>query len=246
MTLQINFPDINVGADQDEEFCDVVVDGEVRRIRFHDYDRIYEIPGLYEKLFYEELKCQSPEVVVGLLEESLDATGTPPEQLRVLDLGAGNGMVGERLAEIGVSDLVGVDIIPEAAEAARRDRPDLYDDYIVADMTALRAEEERRLREWRFTCLTSVAALGFGDVPPEAFQTAYDLIEDDGLVAFCIKEDFLRDGDGSGFARMVHSMLESGELDVVGEQRYEHRRSAVGDPLPYVALVARKQVTAAA
>ena len=41
-------------------------------------------------------------------------------QLRVLDVGAGNGMVGEELDRMGAKHIVGVDIIPEAAEAAQR------------------------------------------------------------------------------------------------------------------------------
>jgi hypothetical protein len=112
---------------------------------------------------------------------------------------------------------------------------------VVADLTALGDEELRTLRAQAFTCLTSVAALGFGDVPPEAFGTAYDLLEDDGFVAFCIKEDFLEDGEGTGFSRLVRRMMQDGELRVVGRRAYQHRLSAAGDPLHYVAIVARKQ-----
>jgi predicted TPR repeat methyltransferase len=241
MTFDIRFPDINAQAGQDEEYCDVVFDGDTRRIRFHDYGEIFEVPGLYEQLFYEELQCASPDVVVDLLRESLESTEVAPEHLRVLDLGAGNGMVGERLAQLGVAQLVGVDILPEAATATVRDRPGVYDDYVVADMTALSEADQQTLDAGRFTCLTSVAALGFGDVPPKAFATAYDLLEENGFVAFCIKEDFLHESDGSGFASMIRRMLDEGELDVVGEQSYQHRRSAVGEPLSYIAMVARKQ-----
>jgi predicted TPR repeat methyltransferase len=241
VSLTIKFPDINHGAEQDAEYCDVLLDGETRRIRFHDYGEIYEVPGLYEQLFYEELQCASPDVVVGLLEEALRAEGVASEELRVLDLGAGNGMVGERLARMGVAELVAVDVLPEAAAATERDRPGVYDEYVVADMTDLSADQERALRERDFTCLTSVAALGFGDAPPEVFSAAYDLLEDDGFVAFCIKADFLADGESSGFSSMVRGKIADGELEVVGRQRYEHRQSAVGDPLDYVALVARKR-----
>ncbi len=243
VTFDISFPDSNGAADQDEEVCEVVLDGRARRIRFHDYDEIFGVPGLYEQLFYEELKCTSPDVVVDLLSTSLAENDVLVEELRVLDLGAGNGMVGERLANLGVDELVGVDIIPEAATATHRDRPGIYDDYVVADMTDLAQDDQRKLEERRFTCLTSVAALGFGDVPPEAFTAAYDLVEDEGFVAFCIKEDFLREdeSEASGFSRLMRGLVEQGELQIIGEQVYEHRRSAVGDPLPYVALVARKQ-----
>ncbi|MDQ6805279.1 MAG: methyltransferase, partial [Actinomycetota bacterium] len=105
---------------QDEEWCEVGVNGSRRRIRFHDYAAIYDIAGLYEHLFYEKLECSSPQTVTALLADELDRSGTDPESLVALDLGAGNGMVGEQLRGIGVQSVVGVDLLPEAAAAAER------------------------------------------------------------------------------------------------------------------------------
>ena len=102
-------------------------------------------------------------------------SANPITELRVLDLGAGNGMMGEVLKRNGVARLVGADIIPEARDAAYRDRPTVYDDYYVADLMNLDADTLEQLREWRFDCLTCVAALGFGDIPPRAFFNAMKL-----------------------------------------------------------------------
>ena len=53
--LVVRFPRVDGAVpDQNEEWCDVIVDGELRRIRFHDYGEIYDIPGLYEVIFYEQ------------------------------------------------------------------------------------------------------------------------------------------------------------------------------------------------
>ena len=84
---------------------------------------VYAVPGLYEHLFYERLKGQSPAVVSALLAEAVEAEGDDPAALPVLDLGAGNGMVGEALREHGFEEITGVDITPEAGEAVERDRP---------------------------------------------------------------------------------------------------------------------------
>src|SRR3954471_12264657 len=108
-------------ADQGEEGFEVDVGGETRRLRFHDYADIYSIPGLYERLIYDELRCQSPRVVAGMFSRGIDRRELEGESLRVLDLGAGNGIVGEELDRLGAGHVVGVDIIPEAAEAAERD-----------------------------------------------------------------------------------------------------------------------------
>ncbi|PIU84409.1 MAG: hypothetical protein COS67_13330 [Deltaproteobacteria bacterium CG06_land_8_20_14_3_00_44_19] len=99
---------------QDEEWFEVRVKGYLERIRFHDYGKLYKIPGLYEKLFYEKLKCCSPSVVVSLLKDITTDFGGDPNEFRVLDVGAGNGMVGDELDNIGVDSIVGIDILPEA------------------------------------------------------------------------------------------------------------------------------------
>ncbi len=225
--------------DQDEEFCEVVVDGETRKIRFHDYDEIFKLPGLYEQLFYQELKCDSPRTVADLVGEQID--DGERAGLRVLDVGAGNGMVAEQFDELGAEELVGVDIIEEAEAAAHRDRPGLYDDYFVVDLTDIPADAREALEAKRFNCLATVAALGFGDIPPEAFSAAYNLVEDGGIIAFNIKEKFVEDGDRSGFEEMIQTALDDGTMELQAERRYRHRLAVSGDPLYYIAIVARKR-----
>jgi SAM-dependent methyltransferase len=225
---------------QDQEWFDVSVDGEQRRIRFHDYGAIYDVPGLYERIFYEELECRSPPTVVGLLKRELEREGIDSGSLSALDLGAGNGIVGEELRGIGVRSIVGVDLLPEAAAAAQRDRPEVYDDYLVADLTQLSADERRRLTDRNLDCLISVAALGFDDIPPQALATAYDLVRPGGWIALTIKEDFLTTDDPSGFQKLIRRMIDEKLLDLRTQERYRHRLSSNGQPLYYIALIAVK------
>ena len=57
--------------------------------------------------------------------------------MRVLDIAAGNGVSGEALAAAGLRPVLGTDIVPSAREAALRDRPGLYDQYLILDLLAL-------------------------------------------------------------------------------------------------------------
>lgn len=237
---EIHFPE---GRDheQDQEWCEVTIDGARRRIRFHDYAEIFALPGLYEQIFYEELECDSPRTVADLLCGHLEATGGDCSELDVFDVGAGNGMVAEQLQSLGARSIVGADIIEAAAEAAERDRPGAYDDYFVVDLTDMPADVSAELEARRFSCLVTVAALGFGDIPPDAFAAAYNLIEPGGTIAFTIKEDFIADGDESGFSRLVHRALEDGTMELCARRRYRHRLSVSGEPLHYAAMIGEKR-----
>jgi SAM-dependent methyltransferase len=228
-------------ASQDEEWCEVEVDGRTRHLRFHDYSDIYSIPGLYERLIYERLGCQSPRVIAGLLRDELASRDADPGSLRVLDLGAGNGIVAEELADVGVEHFVGVDIIPEAAQAAERDRPGLYDEYVVADLLDASSGAAERLAAYRPNALTCVAALGFGDIPPAVFCEALRHVETGALVAYTIKDAFLGAKDESGFSELVERLERDGSLVTITTERYQHRLNWAGEPLHYVAALAEKR-----
>lgn len=241
--FHLRFPVASEGLDQDQEWCEYRIDDEDEwtHVRFHDYHEVYRVPGLYEALFYQCLKCCSPYRVVQLLNEVLTDDPRSVEDLRVLDLGAGNGMAGQELRNIGVPRIVGVDIIPEAMEATFRDRPGVYDDYVIADMTDLDEPTRRRLCAADPNCLTTVAALGYGDIPAEAFIAAYNLIDTPGWLAFNIKENFLDDmEDDTGFAGLIRKLMRQRRIEVQAYRRYCHRLSIHGEPLFYVAMVARK------
>ncbi len=207
-------------------------------MRFHDYARIFEIPGLYEGLFVETLKCASPDVVAGLLAESVRAAGEDPADLRVLDFGAGNGMVAEALARTGARTFYGLDLLPEARMAALRDRPGLYVDYLADDVTTLDADDAAVLRDARLNCLVCVAALGFDDVPPAAFAAAFNYVGSPGWCAFNLRDRFV-DQPGA-FSQLLDRMVREGVIEETAHTRYQHRLSVAGQPLFYDAVVARK------
>jgi len=239
---RIQFPPANVRELSQDEVYFYLIDGEggKKKIRLHEYDRIYEVPGLYEQVVYERLKCQSPATVAEVLKYSLSQSDQRLNELRVMDVGAGNGMVGEELKKHGVSRLIGVDIIPEARDATERDRPGVYDAYYVTDLCSLAAQEREDLASWSPDCLISVAALGFGDIPPRAFVEAFNLIAKHGWVAFNIKETFLDRSDDSGFSTLIRELIFSEYLDLYHLQRYRHRFSLEGIPLYYFALGGQK------
>lgn len=237
---RIRFPAANTEALRQDQAYFYLREGDTEiTLRFHDYGEIYKRPGLYEQLFYERLKCNSPRKALEIMEKVMHDNRCELSELRLLDLGAGNGMVGELFE---VSRAVGVDINPEAKAACERDRPAAYDVYYVADLCKLDAALDEDLRSWQFDSMTCIAALGFGDIPSRAFATAFNLIQAGGWICFNVKETFLHESDNTGFSHMVKHLLVTDTLEVHHLERYRHRVSIDGQPLFYYMLAGRKQL----
>ncbi len=214
-----------------------------RRLGFHDYAGIYAVPGLYERLFVQELGMCSHREVVGLYAEVLAAEGLDPAQQRVVDLGAGNGMGGEQLRAAGVGAVVGLDLEPEAERAAARDRPGTYDDYVVGDLGTLTEAELEPLRVIAPTALLALSAIGVGHVPPALLDRALDLVGPGALFAFAVTPALMPGSDdevglGTGYPAFLEELLER-RAEELGRREYVHRRQADGTPHHAVALIGR-------
>lgn len=240
--IEIALPAPAESLNQSEEWVVVRVDDEWRKIHIHDYPGIFAVRGLYERWVYEILRCASPRKIREILARALSRLSIEPAAMRVLDLGAGNGCVAEELQILGVRRLVGLDLHEEAREAAHRDRPGLYERYVVGDLLALPREARRALEHPVCNALTCVAALGFADIPPAVFAEAFNIVAEDAVIAFTIKEDFLDPADGTGFSTLIRRMIDAGVLDVIEHERYVHRLGSDGTSLHYVAVVGVKHL----
>ena len=223
---RVQFPPIeSQELGQDEVFFYLVENDQKVKFRFHDYSEIYKRPGLYEQIFYDRLKCNSPAKVSEILQQAVRASDRLFTQMRVLDLGAGNGMMGEELKRVGVARMVGADIISEAMEATYRDRPGVYDEYYVEDFTNLSDKTKEEISDWGINCFTTVAALGFGDIPPKAFYQGLSFVQNGGFAAFNIKKTFLDHSDQNGFSRLIRELIFSEYLTLHHLELYRHRLS---------------------
>jgi hypothetical protein len=239
--LQVAYPGKECMVEQNEEYFDLLTEEGRERIRIHEYDRVYDVPGLYEEVVYNKLQCDSPQVITDLLKTSMQVHDDVKEPLRVLDFGAGNGIVGECLQEaVPTESIVGVDIIEEAKNAVQRDRPDVYDDYYVMDLSEVDEGDKQKLNRWNFNALVTVAALGFGDIPTQAFVNAFNLIDNNSWVVFNIKDRFFSTDDETGYSDMLQQMI-GNSLNLVKKHHYTHRLSMAGKPLHYYAIVGRKE-----
>jgi hypothetical protein len=206
-------------------------DGTVEQLQLHDYERLYALPGAYEEIVQGRLRCVSPATIASLLGAAVDRLGRPRASARAFDIAAGNGVSGEALLAEGIRPVLGTDIVDVAREAALRDRPDVYGEYLTLDLLALDAELEQHLRSLRADVLQCVAPVGDtgGQLPQAALAAAVRLLEPDSLVAYMHDpgpnpEDAVTYGF---WRRELGSDVIATELT---RQRYVHRQTINGRP----------------
>jgi SAM-dependent methyltransferase len=230
--LSVRFPQQHTGAPDEEAFEVTFGDGHVERFTMHDYGRVYAVPGLYEEVVQRMLACATPDRVARLLAGGAAALDRPLRDVRVLDLGAGNGVSGAALAAAGMRPVVAIDVEPAARDATLRDRPGLYELVLTADVAQLAPEDAAAIRALRPNALTLVGALGNDHVGPGDLQAAARLLAEDALVAYAYPE---YEDD----VALRAALADLGDVAELGRERYVHRRTASGGQRTWEAAVVR-------
>jgi predicted TPR repeat methyltransferase len=230
--FEVRFPDQNAGGPDEEAFEVVFAGGRVERFTMHDYARVYAVPGLYEEVVQRLLECATPDRVAALLASAVRELGR--SDLRVLDLGAGNGVSGSALATAGLRPVAAIDLEPAARVATLRDRPGLYELVLTGDATRLSEADAAAVRALRPDALTLVGALGSDHVSAPGMSAAARLLEPDALVAYAYPSD-------EDDAALLAALAVVGKVTEVRRERYRHRRSVSGGERIWDAVVVRVQ-----
>jgi hypothetical protein len=221
-------------------------DGRIEELRLHDYERLYALPGVYEQIVHERLGCVSPAQLAGMLAQAVDRLGWERNATRVIDIAAGNGISGEALVAAGLHPVLGTDIVEAAREAALRDRPGLYDQYLTLDLLALTDAERATVTGLHANALSCVAPVGEtgGELPPEALLAAARLLAPDALVVYMhdpnrsrltLPDAMTAERWTAGLAR-PGTEIQAEELE---RRRYVHRRTVNGAPFEMDGVVWR-------
>ena len=232
--------ELQPGRDQTEESLVLRhADGTTDRFRLHEYDRVYAVPGLYEEVVQRRLESASATVLADRLVACASDAGVRPAALAVYDLGAGNGVSGDALRARGVGTLVASDGIEEARAAALRDRPGLYAEYLVGDTDDLPQVAEL-IGAHGLNALVCAGALGLGHISAESFHRLWTAFPAGSWFSVSLHEDLAEPG-GSDFGEYLagfEQRTDGGEILV--RERFRHRLTMAGEPITYVAIVARK------
>ena len=172
-----------------------------------------------------------------MLAMAADRLGWARGDVRVLDIAAGNGVSGEALAAEGLGErgLYGTDIVACAREAALRDRPGLYGQYLTLDLLALTDAQRSQLTGLRANALSCVAPVGErpSELPPAALRAAAGVLEPDALVVY------MHDPAGGPDAVTADSWGPGVRGETLQRARYLHRRTVNGAPFEMDGVVWR-------
>jgi SAM-dependent methyltransferase len=223
-----------------EEFFWLSQNRKERKLRVHDYAQIYQIPHLYEHLM-EKLQAKSHIVLSSLLIDRVTQSGGDVKDLIVLEVGAGSGMVGKALAEMGVKSITGIDILPEAAQAAKRACPGVYENYYVEDLTNLSETARETLSSRGFNCMVCASALTSNHVPPVGLATAFNLMAPNSWIAFNVKKELWEEKGEASFVAWHPWVAETDIFEIAQSHEYQHRFHLDGRPLYYIAIIGTKR-----
>lgn len=216
---------------QQESITLTYPDGQEVRFRLQDYEQVFAIPGLYEEVVQQQLRCASPKRVASdLLKESV-RVGVAAHELRVLDLGAGNGISGQELKRVGIDLLVGFDNLKVAQQAAERDRPGLCTEYVVGDV-ASPGLITSLVHHYRLNAIACAGALG--DIPSDGFLYAWEAFGQGALLSACI----LDIPDEAN--QLLQHFKSTGRFSITSYERFRHRDSMAGKPIYNLSLLASK------
>jgi hypothetical protein len=223
-----------------EEFFWLIENGKERKVKLHDYSQMYSVPYLYEHLM-GKLEAKSHTVLSSLLIDKVTQSGIAIEDLVILEVGAGSGMVGKALADLGVKSIVGLDILPEAAEAAQREVPGVYENYYVEDLTQSSKKTLDTLNSRGFNCILCGSALGFNHIPAIAWSRAFNMIAPNSFIAFNVQTERWEDKGENSFSAWHPWVTKTDIFEITQTHNYQHRFYMDGRSLDYVAIIGRKK-----
>lgn len=213
--------------------------GKERRIQLHDYATIYSMPGLYEQLAVETLGYRSYKFMATFLSEELKKHNMLFDSISLLELGAGSGLFGREIYKEGVTSLVGMDIVPEAATAANYADDKTYQHYFTEDLTNITPSTKEFITDSKLNVFVCCSALSDGHIPINAFINGINLIENDGWVLFNISKHSYEDKNNA-IMTFFNDAVEKQQLKTVTIKNHTHRKFCNGDDLEYTTFLAKK------
>ncbi len=128
-----------------------------------------------------------------------------PEDARVLDAGAGTGLVGEALSKLGYQNLVAMDLSREMLEKARKKN-------VYRDFHQMVMGEPLDFPTDSFDAVVSVGVLTVGHAPASSLDELVRITKPSGHVVFTLRPDVY---ENDGFREKQAALESEGEWGLI-------------------------------
>jgi MFS family permease len=174
-----------------------------------EYDRI---AAAYDADLVDGMGYRSPGAVTGVARRVL------PSDARILDAGAGTGLLGVALARAGFTRLDGLDLSPGMlAEAARKN--------VYADLREARLGDPLDYETGRYDGVVSAGVLTVGHAPAECLDELVRVTRRGGHVIFTLRADQVP----AGYEEKIAALERAGRWELV-ERGDEFQALPVAEP----------------
>ena len=160
----------------------------------------------YDKDLTEEFEWIGPQVAVELFARHV-APGA-----RILDVGAGTGLVGERLVTAGYRDLQAMDLSPGMLDVARQKN-------IYGQLWQMTLGEHLAFATDTFDAVIGVGVFTTGHAPAHAFDELVRITRDGGHIVFSLKTDLY---EQKGFGQHLADLEAAGRWSLVERSERYH------------------------
>ncbi|NEO99769.1 MAG: class I SAM-dependent methyltransferase [Symploca sp. SIO2E9] len=143
----------------------------------------------------------APAVINGLVGRFIQST-----EAKILDAGVGTGMVGELLAILGYTNLVGIDLSPGMLSIAREKQIYQYLRQMVLGQPLDFPDNE-------FDAVVSTGTFTPNHAPPESFNELIRIVKPQGFIIFTVRVDVAPFIDS--FREKINTLKRDGLLQIV-------------------------------
>ena len=176
-------------------------------------DRYDQWAADYDSDLSQEFDWKAPQNATAVFAKHVD-TGA-----HILDAGAGTGLVGECVAEIGYKDMVAMDLSQGMLEEAKS--KNVYSGF---DQMALGGDLDYATDE--FDAVISVGVFTQGHAPANSFDELARITKPGGLIVFSLRVDTY---ESSGFKQQQSGMEDAG-IWQLAEMSDEYQAMPKGEP----------------
>ena len=170
----------------------------------------------YDKDLVEDFAWNAPQTAAQVLSKLV------PKPARVLDAGAGTGLVGEVLSQLGYNNLVAIDLSSGMLQEARRKQ-------VYSEFHQMVLGETLGFDSDHFDGVISVGVFTVGHAPARAFDELVRITKPGGFVVFSLRTDVCKEG---GFKDKL-SELESAGKWKLAEATDPYQPLPKGEPEVY-------------